>query len=149
MENDKRDKVFEVRFDGSCWPNPGGECRYGWVLYEHDPENYDEPVLFASGSGPVSPPPGGITSNNLAEWSAVRAALEWASCLNVYYTKLLIRGDSRLVVDQFNGTMKCKARHLRPIRDYCRSLAETLRVRVEVSWIPREENNAADRMAGR
>lgn len=140
--------TYELRFDGSCNPNPGGKAGYGWVVYLHDPENHDDPVRFAEGSGPVSAPPGGLTSNNVAEWAALRAGLEWFRCYRAAVGRLLIRGDSRLVIDQLNGGMKCKKPYLLVYRDACRAILRTFRFGHDAAWIPRGENAAADALAG-
>lgn len=140
-------KTYELRFDGSCWPNPGGRAGYGWVLFVHDPENHDEPVVIAEGCGPVIPAAGGTTTNNLAEWSGLRAGLEWMRCLRMAVGRLLIRGDSQLVIEQLTDGMKCKKPHLRVYRDACRELLRSLPYGWEAAWVPRAENSHADRLS--
>lgn len=139
--------TYELRFDGSCWPNPGGRAGYGWVLFVHDPENHDEPALVADGCGPVTAPQGGTTTNNLAEWAGLRAGLEWVYCLRMAVGRLLIHGDSQLVIEQLTGGMKCKKPHLRVYLDACRELLQSLPYQWEAAWLPRERNDHADRLS--
>jgi ribonuclease HI len=141
--------TYELRFDGSCVPNPGGVAGYGWVLYLHDAEEHDGPAKVAEGCGPVSAPPGGVTTNNLAEWAALRAGLEWFRCLAVPVGRLLIRGDSLLVIEQLAGSMACKKPHLQVYRDACLAILRATSFAWEAAWVPRDENAVADALSAR
>jgi len=54
--------------------------------------------------------------------------------------------DSELVANQFNKVYTCNAKNLKPFLAQMRAIAKRL-LRVEVSWIPREENFEADALA--
>lgn len=139
-------KVYELRFDGSCWPNPGGRAGYGWVVTAHAPGG---PAVIAEGSGPVDAPPGGRTSNNVAEWHALRDGLAWVARLRVPVDRLLVRGDSQLVVHQVNGRWACKKAYLEVYRRDCSALLAALPFPWEAGWVPRAENAAADALSTR
>ena len=82
-------------------------------------------------------------SNNVAEYSAVIRGLEWLKKNNLQSSLVVIRGDSKLIINQLNGVFKVKAKrivelHLRAIR----LLSEFKNVRLE--WIERSINKEAD-----
>lgn len=129
-----------LHFDGSCWPNPGGEASYGWHIASD--ENTAE---IARGSGPVTDK---LTSNNVAEWRAVEAGLSWLQCLNCSIKNLSIIGDSQLVIRQLNGEWGCKKAHLGLIRDECLRLIRKIAPESwTCEWIPRERNSRADELS--
>lgn len=140
-------RVYELRFDGSCNPNPGGIARCAWAVYVHDPEEHDGPVVIAQGHRPVFASGGEQTTNNIAEWHGLLEGLEWFRCLRLATERLMIRGDSRLVIHQLTGRMKCKKPHLESRMTHCRGILSTFRFPWEAEWIPREENAHCDRLA--
>ena len=83
----------------------------------------------------------GITTNNQAEYQAVRLALESALELNM--KNIDIRLDSMLVVNQMNGIYSIKNRDLWPINERIRELMSSFE-RVTFRHVPREMNQLAD-----
>lgn len=83
----------------------------------------------------------GIT-NNLVEYKAVRWALRWAA-KKASDLDIQIFTDSMLVVNQINGAWQCNKDHLRELRDECREIMKSI-PRVNLAWVPREENDVAD-----
>lgn len=140
-------RLYELRFDGSCWPNPGGRARCGWAVFVHDPDEHDAPVLVAEGSEEVPPPAGGDTSNNVAEWAGLLAGLRWFAALRMAVGGLLIRGDSQLVINQLNGDWKAKKPWLAESRDACRAALKRMGHEWEAAWMPREQNAHCDALA--
>ena len=88
--------------------------------------------------------PLGVRTNNYAEYSAVIAGLEYV-IEHSLGPDLLIRMDSKLVVEQLSGRWKIKHPELQELariaQAHLRKLSATLQ------WIPREENFLADEAA--
>ena len=125
-----------LHFDGACEPrNPGGVATYGWVL-----------STGHSGCGVVAT--GGPTStNNLAEWSALGFGLRWIADQKLKPEKLLIFGDSQLVVRQLNHEWACNKEHLQKLRARCEELLKAIDRPWAAEWIPREKNEDADALS--
>lgn len=128
--------LYTLHFDGSCWPNPGGKCGYGWHCSRGDDR-------IAAGQGEVFDEP---RTNNVGEFRGLIAALEFAVCLTD--AKLIvIRGDSLLVVKCANRRMKSKKPHLQALILKVHVLLSRLAAPWIVEWVGREQNSEADRLA--
>jgi ribonuclease HI len=88
----------------------------------------------------------GHTTNNVAEYKAVIAGLARARELGA--TRVKVRADSKLVIEQMKGTWKVRQAHLQPLRDEARRLAGGFE-RVSYEHVPRERNKAADALANK
>ncbi|MGD0779179.1 MAG: ribonuclease HI family protein [Dehalococcoidales bacterium] len=88
----------------------------------------------------------GITTNNQAEYQAIIAALEKATSLGA--KNVILKSDSELVVKQINGLYKIKKTALRPLYQQVVQLIGSLES-FAISYIPREQNAAADALANR
>jgi len=88
--------------------------------------------------------PLGHATNNVAEWTAVRLAVEEA--LRLGATHLDLRMDSELVARQISGIYRVKHPDLKPIHA---AVMETLRSLdgYTVGHVPRELNKDADRLS--
>jgi ribonuclease HI len=86
----------------------------------------------------------GVTTNNVAEYEGVILALELASALGA--ARVHVRLDSELVVNQLNGTYKVKHPPLQELHDRVHILRSKFRS-VEIVHVPREEMDAADKLA--
>ncbi|GAB3302929.1 bifunctional RNase H/acid phosphatase [Epidermidibacterium keratini] len=86
----------------------------------------------------------GTATNNVAEYRGLIAALEAARELDI--DELDVRMDSKLVVEQMSGRWKIKNATLQPLALQARRLLDEF-ARVELHWIPRLENAAADALA--
>jgi len=86
----------------------------------------------------------GVRTNNYAEYSAVIAGLEYVIQHDLE-KNLLIRMDSKLVVEQLSGRWKIKHPDLMELARVAQSLLRQLNARLE--WIPRELNFLADEAA--
>lgn len=82
----------------------------------------------------------GVTTNNVAEYSALVAGLEMARALDPD-AALDVRMDSRLVIEQMAGRWKVKHPAMKPLFAKARQLAPAV---VTWTWVPREQNKAAD-----
>lgn len=151
--------AFTVFFDGCCEPvNPGGTAGYGYVIFE-GPVSAGERIDEHSGMVEASP----TTSNNVAEYLAVRQALEWLDAHGHRDKSIHFFGDSLLVICQLWGDPRTRERKKwnihgidvkkdRPPGRYAehavaaRALLGTF-TRCNGLWIPREENSIADELS--
>ena len=113
-------------FDGLAEPSPGISCA-GWVCEG----------LNIRGHKHV-----GNGTNNQAEYQAA------LSCLRAIYKSgyrgcVNLRGDSQLVVKQFNNDYACHSDLLIPLLAQLRK-AGTFFEELTLEWVPREANDAAD-----
>jgi len=115
--------------DGGSRGNPGPSA-CGFVIMDMDQH------IIARGGEYL-----GITTNNQAEYQAVRFALEKA--LELGLKKIDMRLDSMLVVNQMNGVYTIKNRELWPIHEHIRELMPAFE-RVTFRHVPRELNQLAD-----
>lgn len=86
----------------------------------------------------------GIATNNVAEYRGLLAALEWARAHGC--TRLHVRSDSLLLVQQMLGNYKVKHPGLQPLSAKARLLAHEIG-RVTFEHVRREANAEADRLA--
>jgi ribonuclease H / adenosylcobalamin/alpha-ribazole phosphatase len=86
----------------------------------------------------------GLTTNNVAEYRAAIAGLALAQRLGA--TDVLLRSDSRLLVEQLSGRFRVKNPTLIRLHEEVRALASKFR-RVSFEHVPREFNREADRLA--
>lgn len=84
------------------------------------------------------------TTNNVAEYNGLLAALAWAMDRDV--TSLHIRSDSELLVKQLRGEYRVKNPGLQPLYQDARALVARIG-RVTFEHVRRELNKEADRLA--
>lgn len=157
-----------IHFDGAAEPNPG-IASWGYTLHfsggKWDGAKHSDCGVLAQRN-----------TNNVAEYTALGKALRAlidAKNLPVSddppdentprLTKeaggptglprvgqgdsLLMRGDSKLVVCQIDGSWRCNAENLIPLRDRCRELLAQLECSWSIEWIPRAQNADADALS--
>lgn len=89
----------------------------------------------------------GVATNNFAEYNGLLAGLREAQQVDPH-AFVEVRMDSRLVVEQMSGRWQVKHPDLRPLVREASALAASFGSgHVKYTWIPREENKAADRLA--
>jgi ribonuclease HI len=88
----------------------------------------------------------GSTTNNQAEYLAIIAGLEKAVSLGA--GSITVKSDSELVVKQINGLYKIKNTALRPLYQQVVQFVGQLQG-FSISYIPREQNAAADALANK
>jgi len=86
----------------------------------------------------------GLTTNNVAEYSGLIAALRWAASHGV--SRLHVRADSELLVKQMRGEYRVKSPGLQPLFEQARALARQIGS-VTFEHVRREFNKDADRLA--
>lgn len=127
-------KELIIYTDGGSRGNPGPSAS-GYVV-----QNMQEKVLYEGGNYL------GITTNNQAEYQAVKLALERA--LQLGARRLNFRLDSQLVVNQLNGLYKIKNRDLWPIHVNIQDLVKRFES-VTFTHVRREFNAEADAMVNK
>lgn len=130
-------RVFNVYTDGGSRGNPG-PAAVGVIIKD------GQGNLVASFGRTI-----GVTTNNVAEYQAVIAALEWIKCQPEADRPLAANfySDSTLIVHQIRGDWKIKEAHLRQLTERVHQLESGLTVTYTV--IPREQNSQADALVNR
>jgi ribonuclease HI len=119
-------------FDGAARGNPG-PAGAGAVLLDEkgvEVERIRRPL--------------GKRTNNEAEYLALIAGLEAALAREA--RRILLKGDSQLVIAQLKGGYKVKAPNLKPLHAQAKKLLERFEW-WDAVHIPREENADADKCA--
>ena len=128
--------MITIYFDGLCRPkNPGGVATYGYVIYRDGKKVKSGYGVVGSGAG---------MTNNVAEYSALKHAVEWVS-RNSMKDEIVIKGDSQLVIHQMNGTWQIKSATSKKFVPEIRRLLEGRKTRF--IWISREQNAEADQLS--
>jgi len=86
----------------------------------------------------------GIATNNVAEYTAALEGLKRAKELGA--TDVLLRSDSKLLIEQLSGRFRVKNPTLQRLHTQVRATAKAF-ARVSYEHIPREQNKEADRLA--
>ncbi|CAI5733073.1 unnamed protein product [Peronospora farinosa] len=125
-----------LRFDGACRRNPGPGGAGA--------------VLFDSGGTVVWTCshflPSSSETNNTAEYTALLLGLR--SAVQHGATRLLVEGDSNLVLAQVRGSFSCNNRRLRRLRNSVRQELRRLEWH-KLRHVDRQANSQADRLANR
>ena len=88
----------------------------------------------------------GIATNNVAEYRAAIAGL--AKAAELHGARLLLRSDSRLLIEQLAGRWRVKNPTLISLHTQARHLVSAFES-VTLEHVPRELNKHADRLANR
>lgn len=86
----------------------------------------------------------GHGTNNEAEYAALMAVLDCA--IQAKVKRLVVHGDSQLVINQANGAWLIKAKELAPLCNTVMALKAQI-PSVKLLWIPRTENAEADALS--
>ncbi|MDG6244653.1 MAG: ribonuclease HI family protein [Methanolobus sp.] len=127
-----------MNFDGSCDPNPGGIMGFGWVIH------WSSGKAAKEGSKEKKPSP--TNTNNVAEYTALKEGISdylehgGKGPLQVY-------GDSSLVINQMSGKWKVNNKNLAAIKEKTLYVIKKHGLKVKFTWVPREQNSTADRLA--
>jgi len=121
-----------VYIDGASRGNPG-HAGVGVAIYDESGNNIKNVKKYI-----------GKTTNNVAEYSALIAALDEAEQLGVQNIKIFL--DSELVYKQFTGEYKTKDENLKILLAAIRNKVKNFKT-LEIMHIPREKNKEADKLA--
>jgi ribonuclease H / adenosylcobalamin/alpha-ribazole phosphatase len=122
-----------VEADGGARGNPG-PAGWGAVVREVDTGQ----VLLERAEAI------GVATNNVAEYRGLIAGLQAAADLGA--TEVDVSMDSKLVIEQMAGRWKIKHPGLRPLAAQAAALVRGFQA-VTWTWVPRERNRHADRLA--
>ncbi|MEV4563826.1 bifunctional RNase H/acid phosphatase [Nonomuraea sp. NPDC049419] len=127
--------TYVIEADGGSRGNPG-PAGYGAVV-----KDASDGQVLAEAAEAI-----GVTTNNVAEYRGLIAGLRATLDVAGEGAQVAVRMDSKLVIEQMAGRWKIKNEGLRPLAAEAGSLVRRLRV-TEWTWIPRERNKHADRLA--
>ena len=119
-------------FDGGARSNPGPA---GYGVYIVD----DQDNVLAELHGSL-----GNTTNNIAEYNGLIAALQWA--VDHDLRQIAVKGDSLLIIEQMRGNYKVKNEGLKPLHMQARMLVMQIG-NVKFEHVRREQNKEADRLS--
>jgi ribonuclease HI len=122
--------AWTIHIDGAARGNPGPAAFAFIIQKEGSPSIEERGVL-------------GVTTNNLAEYSALVRALERAAKLGAQ--RLIIHSDSELLVKQMNGAYRVKNPDLRVLYDRAKELIGQFD-QVVIRHVRREHNSRADEL---
>ena len=125
--------AWHAWFDGSANPNPG---RIGIGAVLRSPEGREYRISRRAGEG----------DGNTAEYLALIAVLEAA--VEQQPGRLIVHGDSQVVIQDVLGKIPVRTGEMEGLRARTMALLEQLG-NVELVWIPRNRNRAADALAAR
>lgn len=118
--------------DGGSRGNPG-PAAYGFVIKAYNK------ILYKQGKAI------GIETNNVAEYSAILASLEWVEKnIPKEILKIEFKMDSLLACQQLKGIFKIKKEHLKNFVLSIKTLEKKIGLPIEYIHIPRELNKEAD-----
>jgi ribonuclease HI len=120
---------FVITADGGARSNPVGPAAYGAVVYENNE------VVKELGASI------GVASNNVAEYSGLIAGLKAVNEIDPAAT-ILVKMDSKLVIEQMSGRWKVKHPNMQKLVKEAFTCHDPKLVSYQ--WIPREENSHAD-----
>lgn len=120
--------------DGGSRGNPGPSAS-GYVIFDEQGNLIVDKGVYL-----------GITTNNQAEYTALKLALE--DCIKLGAREVDVLMDSLLVVNQMKGIFKVKNRDLWPIHDAIKQMATNLK-HISYQHVPRELNKLADAAVNR
>ncbi|MET9617324.1 bifunctional RNase H/acid phosphatase [Kitasatospora indigofera] len=124
---------FIVEADGGSRGNPG-PAGYGAVVRDGDTG-----LIIAEAAEFI-----GHATNNVAEYKGLIAGLRAAREIDPG-AEVDVRMDSKLVVEQMSGRWKIKHPDMQPLAAEAKAVLP--RGQVSYTWIPRERNKDADRLA--
>src|SRR6202030_4659200 len=124
--------AYTANIDGAARGNPG-PAAYGVVVRRPDGTTHESLGKYI-----------GRTTNNVAEYYALIAALDYAAAHGI--KRLRVQSDSQLIVNQIKGLYKVKHPDLRPLHERAKKMAAGLEA-FAIQYVPREQNREADAAA--
>lgn len=124
--------AYTAHIDGAARGNPG-PASYGVAILKPDGQPLEQLKKYV-----------GRTTNNVAEYYALIAALDYAAAHGI--RKLRVRSDSELLVRQMQGRYKVKSADLLLLHERAKKLAAALAY-FHIDHVPREHNRQADALA--
>ena len=128
--------MITAYFDGLCYPkNPCGVAAYGYLIYRDGEIIHRGFRAVGEGKG---------MTNNVAEYEGLKAAAMWLHD-NGIEEKILIKGDSQLVMKQMKGEWQVNSATSKKYVPEIKQLFQGMDVTFQ--WVPREKNEEADKLS--
>src|ERR1700674_3010064 len=128
----RQEGAYTANIDGAARGNPG-PAAYGVIVRRPDGKKHESLGKYI-----------GRTTNNVAEYYALIAALDYAAASGI--RRLRVYSDSQLIVNQIKGIYKVKHPDLRPLHERAKKQAARLET-FTIQYVPREQNRDADDLA--
>jgi ribonuclease HI len=122
--------AWKVNIDGAARGNPG-PAAFAFIIQKEGATPIEENGVL------------GVTTNNLAEYTALVRALERTAELGA--KRLIIHSDSELLVKQMNGAYRVKNADIRVLHDRAKELVQGFE-QVVIRHVRREQNGRADEL---
>ncbi len=129
-------KKFTIHTDGGSRGNPG-PAAIGCVVEQNG-------KVIQEISKTI-----GITTNNVAEYTAVLTALEWLALNFGVGSIVTFFCDSQLIVEQLSGRYKIKDEKMKNLFVKVKTLELKNRFLVTYVYVPRNQNSHADALVNR
>lgn len=126
---------YRIDFDGASRGNPG-RAGCGAVIVK-----LPEQIVVCNVVWPLGPGP---TTNNVAEYSGLLIGLKLAAQLGI--KKVKVRGDSKLVICQVDGSWKINKEHLFALHEQVMVLKHNFQI-FQAEHVLREFNTLADELS--
>jgi ribonuclease HI len=130
--------MIEVYFDGSCEPNPGGLVQYGVVVFDNS--HLSKEIAKRANVQESK------RTNNVAEYCGCIAAMKYLLHQKLEREEIIMRGDSKLVIHQMDGTWQIKEGAYVEYAKFARNLLPFF-TNIKFEWVPRDRNTIADGLA--
>jgi ribonuclease HI len=127
-------ETYKLEFDGCSKGNPG-KAGAGAVLYEGSREIWADAKYV-----------GDKETNNVAEYTGLIMGLHEARRRNI--SRLLVRGDSELIIKQMNGQYAVKSENIRHYHQAAKDLAAQFKW-IEFRHVYRKDNARADELSNK
>lgn len=125
-------------FDGACEPrNPGGAMGMGAFIFINGKE------LFVHSSFESANP---NNTNNIAEYKGIIWILKTLIEKKLNRENIIIRGDSKMVINQMAGIYGINKGNYVPYAYEARGYLSSFKS-INFEWIPREQNTQADNLS--
>ena len=125
---------YQIYSDGASRGNPG-PAGIGAVILDDKGKTVHEIAKYI-----------GETTNNVAEYEALLAALDY--CVKKKISPVEILADSQLLIKQLSGEYRVKHENIKPLYQKAQGYLTHLQV-TGYKHVPRELNKAADKLANR
>ncbi len=136
----KLGSIVECWFDGSCGPtNPGGIMGCGCIIKQGNKYLLKEGFRLSSDGYTV-------TTNNISEHFALQNILKKLIELGLQKEKIVVYGDSNLVIQQMLGNWRIKSGYYKDTAVESRLLLFNF-TDIDFKWIPREQNGNANELS--
>jgi len=137
-------------FDGACEPiNPGGTGSYAFIVFEDGNRIYHEAKIICPSyhflPNTVFKPT--TSSVNVSEYTACICLLTYLLQNGFRDKSVIVCGDSKLVINQMNGTWNMHQGHYLFLAHYCKEVLLKLFKDIKFQWISGETNFMADELS--